>query len=102
MLNPSASRGLAAGIGQYVRIAHQRVDTFRIDEMNSVACGGKAGVSDTFASALWALDTVFAVARSGADGVNIHTFPGARDGLFTFIAPVRAGPRSCARSTTGC
>ncbi len=31
--------------------------------MNSVACGGKAGVSDTFASALWALDALVAVAR---------------------------------------
>ena len=69
---------------RYVAIAHQRGDTFRIDEMNSVACGGKAGVSDTFASALWALDALFAVARSGADGVNIHTFPDARYGLFTF------------------
>ena len=84
MLSTSASRGLAAGIGRYVAIAHQRGDTFRIDEMNSVACGGKAGVSDTFASALWALDVLFAVARSGADGVNIHTFRGARYGLFTF------------------
>ena len=48
--------------------------------MNSVACGGKAGVSDTFASALWALDALFAVARSGADGVNLHMFPRARYG----------------------
>jgi hypothetical protein len=84
MLSSTASRGLAAGIGRYVAIAHQRGDTFRIDEMNSVACGGKAGVSDTFASALWVLNALFAVARSGADGVNIHTFPGARYGLFTF------------------
>jgi hypothetical protein len=84
MLSPSASRGLADGITRYVTIAHHRGDTFRIDEMNSVACGGKARVSDTFASALWALDALFAVARSGADGVNIHTFPGARYGLFTF------------------
>ena len=84
MLSSTASRGFAAGIGRYVAIAHQRGDTFRIDEMNSVACGGKAGVSDTFASALWALDALIAVARSGADGVNIHTFPHARYGLFTF------------------
>jgi Glycosyl hydrolase family 79 C-terminal beta domain len=90
LLNSSASRGLVSGITRYARIAHQRGDTFRIDEMNSVACGGKAGVSDTFASALWALDALFAVARSGADGVNIHTFPGARYGLFTFH---RAGTR---------
>jgi hypothetical protein len=52
--------------------------------MNSVACGGKRGVSDTFASALWALDTLFEVARIGADGVNIHTFPRAVYGLFSF------------------
>ena len=84
MLSSSASRGLAGGITRYVGIAHQRGDTFRIDEMNSVACGDKAGVSDTFASALWALDALFAVARSGADGVNIHTFPRVRYGLFTF------------------
>ena len=84
MLSSSASRGLASGITRYVSVAHQEGDTFRIDEMNSVACGGKAGVSDTFASALWALDALFAVARSGADGVNIHTFPRARYGLFTF------------------
>jgi hypothetical protein len=84
MLSSSASRGLASGITRYVRISHQRGDAFRIDEMNSVACGGKAGVSDTFASALWALDALFAVASSGADGVNIHTFPSARYGLFTF------------------
>ena len=84
MLSASASRGLATGIARYAEIAHQRGDVFRVDEMNSVACGGKAGVSDTFASALWALDTLFAIARSGADGVNVHTFPGARYGLFTF------------------
>jgi hypothetical protein len=84
LLSSSASRGLASGITAYARIAHQRGATFRIDEMNSVACGGKAGVSDTFASALWAIDALFAVARSAADGVNIHTFPGARYGLFTF------------------
>jgi hypothetical protein len=84
LLRSSASRGLADGIERYATIAHQRGDTFRIDEINSVACGGKTGVSDTFASALWAVDALFAVARSGADGVNIHTFPGARYGLFTF------------------
>jgi hypothetical protein len=84
LLSASASRGLFRGVTQYIRIAHRRGDTFRIDEMNSVACGGKRGVSDTFASALWALDALFAAVRTGVDGVNIHTFPDARYGLFTF------------------
>lgn len=84
LLSSFASRGLAAGLKRYAAMAHQRGDTFRVDEVNSVACGGKTGVSDTFASALWVLDTLFALARSGADGVNIHMFPGARYSLFKF------------------
>src|SRR5205807_8152509 len=54
----------------------------RVDEINSVACGGAAGVSNTFASALWALDTMFALVRTGVDGVNVHTFQGATYRLF--------------------
>lgn len=84
MLSSASSRGLVDGLSRYIAIAHGRGDTFRIDEMNSVPCGGKTGVSDTFASALWALDTLFAVARSGADGVDFHTFPGAHYALFNF------------------
>ena len=83
VLNRSASRGLAHGIARYVAIAHEHSAAFRVDEMNSVACGGKSGVSNTFASALWALDALFAMARTGVDGVNIHTFPGARYGLLS-------------------
>ena len=41
---------------------------FRVEELNSVACMGQAGVSDTFASALWMLDTLFSMARAGVDG----------------------------------
>ena len=84
LLSPLASRGLTQGLAPYVATAHEHGAAFRIDELNSVACGGKSGVSNTFASALWALDALFASARTGTDGVNIHTFPGARYGLFTF------------------
>ena len=52
--------------------------------MNSVACGGRAGVSNTFASALWALDTMFELARTGDDGVNSPTSPRASYQLFRF------------------
>ena len=52
--------------------------------MNSVSCGGASGVSNVFASALWALDAAFQMARVGVDGVNFHTFPGARYELFSF------------------
>jgi hypothetical protein len=84
MLDPSASRGLADTVARLVGVAHSRHVALRIDEMNSVSCGGAPGVSDAFVSALWALDAVFQMARVGVDGVNIHTFPGATYELFDF------------------
>jgi hypothetical protein len=84
LLSESSSRGLARGLARYVAIARRRDLPFRVDEMNSVACGGKQGVSNTFASALWALDSLFAMAQAGVSGVNVHTFPGASYELFNF------------------
>lgn len=45
---------------------------FRISECNSVFGGGKRGVSDVFASALWALDFMWEAADYKAQGVNFH------------------------------
>ena len=84
MLDPSASRGLADSVAPLVGVAHARHVALRIDEMNSVSCGGAPGVSNAFVSALWALDAMFQMARVGVDGVNIHTFPKATYELFNF------------------
>jgi hypothetical protein len=46
---------------------------FRINEVNSFYGGGKPGVSDTFASALWCLDYMFLLASYGCEGVNLET-----------------------------
>ena len=46
----------------------------RIDETNSTSCGGQAGVSDRFASAVWAVDYFLDAARRGVAGVNLHGF----------------------------
>ena len=69
-------------IAPYARLAHARHVPLRIEEMNAISCGGERGVSDTFASALWALDTLFEFARVGIDGVNINTKPGSLNELF--------------------
>lgn len=45
---------------------------FRICETNSFSGGGKPGVSDTFASALWVLDFMFTLASGGCAGVNME------------------------------
>jgi hypothetical protein len=84
LLSPRASEGLAHAVEPAVRAAHLRGIKVRLDEINSVACGGSPGVSDTFASALWALQVSFELARVGVDGVNFHTFPGAAYQLFSF------------------
>ena len=84
LLSVAASRGVDPGLASYVRTARRRHLPVRLDETNSVACGGKQGVSDTFAAALWALDSLFGFTRTGIVGVNFHTFPGARYALFGF------------------
>ncbi len=82
LLAPRASRSLVEGISPYVALAHNVGGSFRIDEMNSVTCNGRLGVSNTLASALWVMDALFTIAGAGIDGVNIHTYQDAANGLF--------------------
>jgi hypothetical protein len=56
---------------------------FRMTEGNSCFHGGKPGVSDTVASALWSGDYMLQVAQAGYIGVNLH---GGGNGLYTPIA----------------
>jgi hypothetical protein len=60
----SVSRNLAAAKAQNLPM--------RIDEANSAFSGGVDGVSNKFASALWALDYSMSMAQAGLSGVNIH------------------------------
>jgi hypothetical protein len=87
LLSDRSSAGLAQALAPYVALAHSRGLQFRVDELNSAAlagCLGRTGVTDTFASALWMLDTLFEMAGAGVDGVNVHSLPGAGYELFTF------------------
>jgi hypothetical protein len=45
---------------------------FRLTETNSCYGGGKADVSNTFASALWGVDMMYRMAATGAVGINFH------------------------------
>jgi hypothetical protein len=56
---------------------------FRLAETNSCYQGGKPGVSDTFASALWGADLMYQVASAGGMGINFH---GGGYGVYTPIA----------------
>jgi hypothetical protein len=84
LLSSFAGRGLVASLGRSVAIARRAGVPMQIDELNSVSCSGKRGVSDTFAAALWALDELFGMAAGHVAGVNFHTFPGAGYAPFAF------------------
>ena len=87
LLADQASSGLAQAVAASVGVSHAHGVPFRLDEMNSASvasCLGKRGVSGTFASALWVIDTLFNLAAVGVDGVNLHTLPTAAYELFTF------------------
>ncbi len=84
LLDDASSTGLAQSIANFVAVAHQHGLPYRVDELNSASCGGAPGTSNTFASSLWILDTLFNLAAVGVDGVNIHTLPGAAYAPFSF------------------
>jgi Glycosyl hydrolase family 79 C-terminal beta domain len=84
LLSRYATVGLADSLTRWIDIAHAQHRRLRVDELNSVACRGKAGVSDTFASALWVTDALFSLARAGVDGIDMHTLPDAAYELFAF------------------
>jgi hypothetical protein len=71
---------------EFQGMAETKADThvpFRLTETNSCYSGGKQGVSDTFASALWGADLMYQLAAAGGIGINFH---GGGYGWYTPIA----------------
>jgi len=85
LLGPSEK--LANQIAAARRIQAQHKLPFRLTEANSCFGGGKKGVSDTFASALWAADFLLQTAQAGYASVALH---GGGDGIYTPIEAVSA------------
>jgi hypothetical protein len=75
LLSSASSAGFVREVAPYVNISHADGKPIRIDEVNAITCGGTAGVSNSFASALWVLNTMFGLAHTGVDGVNFNTVP---------------------------
>lgn len=75
LLSDGASTGLANSLRPALRIAHAQRLPLVVSEMNSASCSGPAGVSNSFASALWAPDALFEMIRAGIRGVDWHLRP---------------------------
>lgn len=82
LLSPAASTAMAAALRPLVNDAHEAGLALRLTELNSVNCGGRPGVSDAFATALWAPDALFALLRAGVNGVNLHVRSDAVNAAF--------------------
>jgi hypothetical protein len=57
---------------------------WRMDENNTCSGHGLSGLSDTFISALWAIDYMFEVAKRGGSGVNFESDENGMDGTVPF------------------
>jgi hypothetical protein len=92
LMTSAASRGRAATLTPLIAIARRYGLPVRVAELNSAACGGRRGLSDSFASALWLTDTLFALLRDGAAQADVHTWAHARYSVFA-VAGTRAAAR---------
>jgi hypothetical protein len=72
LLSASVRGKESAALAGASAIARAAATPLRLDEVNSVSCEGFRGTSDTFASALWALDYSARAIAAGAAGVNFH------------------------------
>ena len=70
-------QGLADSVHETVKAAAAHGKPLRVDEINGITCGGKAGLSDSFGEALWALNVLPALWRAGVQGVNFQSVYGA-------------------------
>ncbi len=84
VLSDHATAGMARSLRPAIRLAHDAGLPFRLTEFNSVTCGGLAGVSNAYATALWAPDAAFELARAGIQGINLHARVFSINDPFTF------------------
>src|SRR6202030_3996735 len=75
LLSAATRRLAASSLARYLAVSRASRVPVRMDEANSVSCGGQAGVSNTFASALWATDYISQAMAAGVAGINLEGNP---------------------------
>ncbi|KAI0742960.1 hypothetical protein C8Q80DRAFT_1109278 [Daedaleopsis nitida] len=71
-LTHRSGQGLVSPLMNTASIAQQMGKEFMMFETNTASCGGFPGVSDSFASALWAVDYGLQMAYSSFTGALLH------------------------------
>ena len=72
LLSPAIRRAERVSTRRYMSASTRSRIPFRLDETGSVSCGGRRGISNTFASALWAADYIARTMSAGMAGINFH------------------------------
>jgi hypothetical protein len=75
LFDAASLQGLASGVNSWGALAHKDNVGLRVDEINSVTCGGQPGFTGSFGPALWALNVLPLYAEDGINGVNFQTRP---------------------------
>lgn len=83
LLSENATGGMARTIDPAISTARRAGLPVEVTELNSVTCGGREGVSDAFASALWAPDALFELVKAGAGSADIHVRANAVNAAFS-------------------
>ncbi len=72
LLSPLTRANETAILTRLSALAVSRKIPLRMDETNNVSCRGEPGVSNVFASALWAVDYLTRAMASGVAGIDFH------------------------------
>ncbi len=84
LLGEQATAGMAASVRPAVLIAHRAGFPFELTEFNSVTCGGLPGISNTYATALWAPDAAFELMTADVRAIHLHERETIVNDPFTF------------------
>jgi hypothetical protein len=95
LLSPETRSLEGRSLARFIAVSRSSSIRFRMDELGSVSCGGTHGISDAFASALWATGYIVQAMAKGVAGVNFQGNPANCAGY----SPVCAG--SPGRLTAG-
>src|SRR5271170_1072729 len=87
LLSPEIRKLEGISLGRYMAVSEAVGTPFRLDETNTVSCGGLPHISDTFASALWAVGYLTQAMQMGVSGINLEGNPTYCEGYTPVCAP---------------
>jgi hypothetical protein len=86
LLSPLTRAHESAFLTRLVAAANASGIPLRMAETNNVSCRGQPGVSNVFASALWATDYLARAMSSGVVGINFHDLIGEPESYSPLVA----------------